>query len=53
MGVVRLEEQMHELIKNNLKNLKFRVDYKDVKGFVDKAVYNLLFNEKIIKEVKK
>jgi len=54
MGTVKLNDKLHSIIKDNLNILAFQIEYKDAKGFVDKAVYNLLLEEKLIKkEVKK
>lgn len=50
MGAVKLDDDLHEIIKDNLSILKFRVEYKDAKGFVDKAAYKLLVREGLIKE---
>lgn len=52
MVTTKLDDDLHQIIKEKLKILKFRVTYRDVKGFVDKAVYKLLLEEKIIKEGK-
>ena len=52
MGTVKIDDELHEIIKNSLKDIKFRIDNKDVKGFVDKAVYKLLLEKKLLKEGK-
>ena len=53
MVTTKLDDGLHQIIKDNLNILKFRVDYRDVKGFVDKAVYKLLVEKGLIKEVDK
>lgn len=49
MGVVKLDDDLHQIIKDKLNQLSFKIEYKDTKGFVDKAVYKFLLEKKIIK----
>ncbi len=53
MVTTKLDNDLHQIIKDKLEILKFRIEYRDIKGFVDKAVYNLLLEKKLIKEGKK
>jgi len=50
MVTTKLDDDLHKIIKNNLSILKFRIEYRDVKGFVDKAVYKLLLEKGAVKE---
>lgn len=49
MVTTKLDDDLHQIIKDKLNILKFRIKYRDVKGFVDKAVYELLEKEGYIK----
>ena len=53
MVTTKLDDELHKIIKDNLNILKFRTTYRDVKGFVDKAVYELLLEEGYIRGGKK
>lgn len=52
MGGVKLDDDLHKIIKDKLKQLSFRIEYKDAKGFVDKAVYRFLVDLGFLKEEK-
>lgn len=49
MVTTKLNDKLHQIIKDNLNILEFELEYRDVKGFVDKAVYKLLVEKKLIK----
>lgn len=50
MVTTKLDDDLHQIIKDKLNQLEFKIKYRDVKGFVDKAVYKLLIEIKAIKE---
>jgi hypothetical protein len=52
MGVVKLDDDLHQVIKDNLNKLDFKIEYRDAKGVVDKAVYKFLLEINAIKKRK-
>ena len=53
MGVVKIDDELHLIIEQNLKKLNFRVTYQTAKGFVDNAIRDLLIKEGLFKEERK
>ena len=49
MGGVKLDDDLHKIIRDKLQILDFKIEYKDAKGFVDKAVYWFLMEKKLLK----
>lgn len=53
MGTIKIDNELHLIIEQNLKKLDFRVTYQTAKGVVDNAVRDLLRKRGLLKKEKK
>ena len=50
---IKLDDDLYSIIKDKLNILSFKIDYRDIQGFVNNAVHKLMLEKGFIKEGKK